>query len=111
MSIDRSDSELMRELVADATADGIKRALSDPEAWHAASADGIKRVLSDPETWHAASSGLKKHATAEAGGWLLGGVRLVFSRLMWLCVAGLAIYLIGGWSALVAFFKSGSVQS
>ena len=93
MSIDRSDSELMRELVADATADGIKRALSDPE------------------TWNAASSGLKKHATAEAGGWVLGGVRLVFSRLMWLAVAGLAIYMIGGWSALVAFFKSGSVQS
>lgn len=81
------DSEWMREQVAKATAEGIQTAARDPL------------------TWAAASEGLKLHATAEAGGWLLGGVRLMFSRLMWILVLGLAIYLVGGWSALVAFVK------
>lgn len=78
----------MRELVAEATADGIRRAGADPATW---------------EAW---SAGLKAHAQAEAGGWLLGGLRLMLSRIVWVLVAGLAIYMIGGWSALVAFFKS-----
>lgn len=88
MSIDAKDSDIMRELVAEATADGIKRAVADPALWAAA------------------SEGMRRHASAEAGGWLLSGLRIAFSRVAWLAVISLGIYLVGGWSALVAFIKA-----
>lgn len=85
---DPTDSELMRELVADATADGIKRAVSDPAMWAAA------------------SEGMRMHAANEAGGWLLSGMKAALSRVAWIAVIGLAVYMVGGWSALVALFKT-----
>ena len=90
--IDPQDSDVMREIVAEGTAIGFQRAVADPA------------------TWASASAGLRKHATAEAGGWLLGGLKVLLSRAMWVLVAGMAIYMIGGWSALVSFFKAGLQQ-
>ena len=87
---DPTDSEMMRELVADATADGIKRAVSDPAMWAAA------------------SEGMRQHAASEAGGWLLSGMKAAASRLAWIAIIGLAVYMVGGWSALVALFKTSS---
>ena len=86
--MDPGDSEMMRELVAEATADGIKRAVSDPALWAAA------------------SEGMRQHAANEAGGWLLSGMKAAFSRVMWVALIGLAVYMVGGWTALAALFKS-----
>ena len=72
--------------------------------------EGIRDAVSDPELWAAAIVAIQKHAKAEAGGWLFGGVRMALSKLAWFAVIGLAVYLLGGWSALVAFFKSGAGQ-
>jgi hypothetical protein len=88
MILDTGDSEIMRELVAEATADGIKRAVADPSLWAAA------------------SEGMRKHASAEAGGWLLSGMKAAFSRVMWVAIIGLAVYMVGGWAAVVALFKA-----
>jgi hypothetical protein len=86
--MDAQDSEMMRELVAEATADGIKRAVADPAMWAAA------------------SEGMRRHAANEAGGWLLSGIKAACSRVAWIAVIGLAVYMVGGWSALVALFKT-----
>lgn len=86
--IDAQDSELLKELVTDATAAGIKKALSDPDMWAAA------------------SEGMRKHAATEAGGWLISGVKAGVSRIAWIMLIGLGVYLIGGWAALVSLFKA-----
>jgi hypothetical protein len=86
--MDARDSEMMRELVADATA------------------TGLKRVVADPDFWAAASEGMRKHAAAEAGGWLMSGIKAAFSRVMWIVVIGLSVYMVGGWTAVVALFKT-----
>lgn len=73
----------------------------------AAVAEGIRDAVSDPQLWAAAIVAIQQHAKAEAGGWLFGGIRAALSRLAWVLVIGLSVYLLGGWSALVAFFKAG----
>lgn len=78
-----------------------------PEIIKTAVADGIKTALSDPAMWAAAMRAMQHHAQTEAGGWLFGGLKALASRIAWFLVIGLGIYLIGGWSALVAFFKTG----
>ena len=79
-----------------------------PEVIQAAVADGIKAAVSDPAMWAAAMRAMQHHAQAEAGGWLFGGLKAMFSRAAWMLVIGLGIYLIGGWTALAAFFKTGA---
>ena len=78
------------------------------EALRIAVRDGIVAAASDPEVWSVAIGTLRKQAHAEAGGWLFGGLSAFFSKVAWLFLIGLGIYLIGGWSALVAFVKSGA---
>lgn len=87
------DTDILREIVADATKQGLK--------------EGLREVLSDPATWEAGSDGLQAHAKSKAGGFVLAGLRSLFTRLAWVLTAALAIYMVGGWAALVAFFKSG----
>ncbi len=83
------DTDILRDVVREATKEGIREAGADPATW---------------EAW---SEGLEMHAKRKAGGILLGGISSIFTRLAWILIAGMAIYMIGGWSALVAFFKSG----
>ena len=78
-----------------------------PDVIKHAVADGIKTALSDPQMWAAAMRAMQHHAQTEAGGWLFGGLKAVISRAAWVVVIGMGIYLIGGWSALAAFFKTG----
>lgn len=82
------DSEMMREIVAEGTAAGMKRAFADPE------------------TWSAALQGMGKRAEADAGSWLIKKLRGLASKMALFLVAGLLVYLAGGWSALVAFWKA-----
>jgi uncharacterized membrane protein YdbT with pleckstrin-like domain len=85
----------------------------DVDAIRIAVRDGIVAAASDREVWKLALDTLvpvaRQHAQAEAGSWLLGGMKAFFSRLAWVVVIGMGIYLVGGWSALVAFFKHGTV--
>lgn len=69
--------------------------------------DGISQAISDPLNWAHAVGAIHEHAQKQAGTWLFGGLRVLVSRALWVALAGLAIYMIGGWSALVAFFKTG----
>jgi hypothetical protein len=85
----------------------------DVDAIRIAVRDGIVAAASDREVWKLALDTLvpvaRQHAQAEAGGWLLGGIKAFLSKLAWVAVIGMGIYLLGGWAALVAFFKHGSV--
>lgn len=82
------NSDLLREALAEAT-----------EA-------GFKRALANPETWAAASAGLREHASAQAGGWLMKRIAGAVSRAALWLLLGLVVYLTGGYTALVAFFKA-----
>jgi hypothetical protein len=71
-------------------------------------ADGFRDAISDPAFWDAAMTAIQSRAQQEAGGWLLGGVKKFLQKVAWILVIGLGVYLVGGWAALVAFFKANS---
>lgn len=77
------------------------------EALRIAVRDGIVGALSDPEVWEVAFRAGRQQAQTEAGGWLFGGLKAFLNRMLWVALIGVAIYLVGGWSALVAFVKHG----
>lgn len=81
-------------------------AASSPANLQAAVASGIREAATDPELWASIMTAVRTQAQQEAGGWLLGGIKAVFNRLALLVVVGMGVYLLGGWSALVAIFKS-----
>jgi hypothetical protein len=77
-----------------------------PDHLQKAVADGIKAAVSDPEMWAAAMKAMQSKAQTEAGGWLLSGIKAALSKAAWVMAIGLGVYLVGGWSALAALFKS-----
>lgn len=68
--------------------------------------DGFRAAVSDPEIWSAAREAALMQTRQAAGGWLLGGLQAIGSRLLLLLVLGGALYLLGGWQALVTAFKA-----
>lgn len=76
-----------------------------PDKFGAALEAALLRAASDSRVWAAAGSALQRHARDQAGGWLLGGLRALGTKLGWLLVIVGGVYLLGGWSALVALFK------
>ena len=72
---------------------------------HAVAA-GLKQAISDPQFWDSAVYAMQGRAKEQAGGWLLGGLRAMLSKLAWIAVIGLSVYLLGGWQAVVAVFKA-----
>lgn len=72
----------------------------------AAVSQGLRDAISDPAFWKAASEAMQQHAKSEAGGWLIGSIRAVISKAVLFLLAGLLVYSVGGWSALVALFKA-----
>jgi hypothetical protein len=80
------DTEMMRELVAESTAAGIRRAVESPD------------------TWAAIGRGLRGSAEREAGGMLLKGLRVVVGKVLLVVLVGMGVYMVGGWSALASFF-------
>lgn len=71
-------------------------------------AQGIREAVSDPELWTQMLKAVQAHAQQEAGGWLFGGIKAALSKIAWVVVLGTGIYLLGGWTGLGAFLKSGS---
>jgi hypothetical protein len=88
----------------------VERRSPNEETLRAAVRDGIVAAASDPGVWSVALATLRDQAQSEAGGWLFGGVRAFFSRVAWLCLIGLGVYLVGGWAALAAFIKTGATH-
>lgn len=68
--------------------------------------DGIMRAASNPDLWAAASLAIQSQAKARAGGWLFSGIGAVFSKLGWFIMFGIAVYTLGGWTAVVSIFKA-----
>lgn len=81
-----------------------------PEAAKRAVAEGIKEAMADPAMWSAAVLAIQRHAQTEAGGWLFGGLKVLLSRIGWMLLIGLCVYMLGGWSALVSFVKTGATS-
>ena len=105
------DSKLdyLAEMVGDVH-ELVEQRSPNEEALRAAVRDGIVAAASDPDVWSVALATLRAQAQSEAGGWLFGGLRAFFSRVAWLFVIGLGIYLVGGWAALVAVIKTGATH-
>lgn len=93
--------------------EAIESKSADMQAIRIAVRDGIVAAASDPEVWavaiDSAASVIHQRARAEAGTWLFGGIKTFFSRVAWVMLLGLVIYLVGGWSALVSFLKNGAL--
>lgn len=77
-----------------------------PDEIRIAVADGIREAMRDPQLWASVLAALQLHAQSQAGGWLFGGLRAVLSKVAWLLTIGMAVYLVGGWSALASLFKA-----
>lgn len=88
----------------------VEQRSSNDEALRAAVRAGIVAAASDPDVWAVAITTLRSQMHHEAGSWLFGGVRAFFSRVAWVCLIGLGVYLIGGWSALMALVKTGATN-
>jgi hypothetical protein len=71
-------------------------------------AEGLLLAIKHDEFWPTLTAGMQRHAQAEAGGWLFGSLKAALSKAALFLVLGLLVYLVGGWSGLVAFFKSGA---
>lgn len=71
-------------------------------------AEGFRRAVSDPEVWRAAAVAMQSHIQQQTGGLVLGGLRALASKLAVVALAAWAIYSLGGLSALLAWAKTGA---
>lgn len=69
--------------------------------------EGFRRAVSDPAVWTAAAGAMQNHIQQQAGGFLLGSLRALVSKLAMVALAAWAIYSLGGLSALIAWAKTG----
>lgn len=69
-------------------------------------AEGIRAAASNPEVWAAAREAVTKQATTAAGDMVLGGVASLLKRGLWIGCAAVAIYSAFGWPAVVAAWKA-----
>jgi hypothetical protein len=92
--IARHDEELdtMRKMMCAQVSDAIEQ--------------GIMRAVSNPQLWAQAGMAIQAQAKQRAGGWLLGGIAAIFSRVGWVIMAIIAVYSLGGFPALIAMLKA-----
>lgn len=67
---------------------------------------GIQAAVADPALWTAAGKAMQAQAEQATGGWLLGSVKALFSKVGLVLMAGLGIYMVGGWGALLTALKA-----
>lgn len=79
---------------------------SMPELIGRAIHEANMRTVSDPAFWAAAGEALRNQARDHAGNFVLDGLRSALRKLGWLLLIVGGVYLIGGWSALAALWKS-----
>lgn len=87
------------------TSDDMRKAMSE----------AIREVLADKQAitafWSAAFEQVQEHATVQTGRWVIDGVRTIISKVSLVIAAGLLIYSLGGWSALMRFWHvTGTTQ-
>lgn len=75
----------------------------------AAVAEGVKAAIADPETWDAALAAVQRKAVDGTGKFVLSGAVLVLKKFALFISFGIIVYMLGGWSALVAFLKGNSL--
>jgi hypothetical protein len=68
-------------------------------------ADGMREVISDPEAmetvWASAATAFQKSARERTGGFVLGAMSGLFSKItMFLLLVGV-VYALGGWAGVV----------
>jgi hypothetical protein len=80
--------------------------LAMPERIGEAIQQANMRTVSDPAFWSAAGAALRREARDQAGGFVLDGVRNTFRWVAWVMLIGMGVYLVGGWTALLALVKS-----
>jgi hypothetical protein len=67
---------------------------------------GIQAAVADPALWTAAGKAMQAHAERTTGGWLLGTMKALFSKVGLIVMAGIGIYMVGGWGALLTALKA-----
>lgn len=83
--------DYLNQLMATAVAEGIKNALNK---------DTAKMF------WEAGAEMLQEQATHRAGRFVLGGLGKLARQALGIALIAGAFYVVGGWSALVTFFKA-----
>ena len=85
----------------------IQGAVADlPDQISKAVEAAIMRAAASEAMWSAASTAIQRMAKSEAGGWLFGGLAAMLRRVLWVLLFGVAIYMVGGWTALLGAIKS-----
>lgn len=64
------------------------------------------RTVSDPVFWAAAGDALRKQARDQAGNFVLDGIKGFARKVGWLLLIVGGVYMVGGWPALAAAWKS-----
>jgi hypothetical protein len=68
-------------------------------------ARGIQAAVANPATWDAAGQAMRVQAQAQAGGWLLAGIKAGLTKIAWILVIFLGVYMLGGGGAVVSLLK------
>jgi len=80
-----------------------------PDPIAQAVAHGIATAVASPATWQAGFEALAKYAQEraqrEAGNWLFRGLRLVIGKALGFAFLFLALYYLGGVTAVLAYLK------
>ena len=84
--------EMMRDLMCNQVSEAIE--------------SGIMRAVRNPALWSSAGDAIQAQAKQRAGGWLLGGLSSIFSRVGWGILVVIAVYSLGGWAAVSTMIKS-----
>lgn len=69
-------------------------------------AEAIQETVTDPEFWQNVRAAMVQQTTQAAGGWLVSGIMTGLKTLLWAGIAGLALYMVGGWKLIVAVATS-----
>ncbi len=72
-------------------------------------AEGIKAALNKDTAkmfWEAGAEMLQEQAAQRTGRFVLGGISKIARQLAGIAVIAIAFYMVGGWAAVVTFFKA-----
>lgn len=83
------------------------------ETMRAAVHEGFRDLLADDDVvdklFERAFAVLKKNAATASGEFLIDSAWAVAKKVFWFTVAGIIVYMAGGWGAVVGLFKFGSL--
>lgn len=71
---------------------------------------GLQDAIADPETWLKLRDAFATYARSEAGGWVLGAIGAIFKKVALGVVIIGALYYVGGFPAVAAWFKGNAAN-